>query len=262
MITELIEYMSKEDVSACITKLVPLVIHRVGNLNARIHTASTQTLMFLAADRRVGLQVIGPYVVVPIKKTRSQSNIYIGRLDLVQQMLKEFTSTQGLSVDAVMTFATPSLDSPDDKLRKAGLRVVCEVHRLQRMAGGSIEEKYFANLKPSVAKKLHAKLAEIDDGRESSTDIGRSGSRTGRQHLAPLEPLQNSQVFGRNPSMNKPRKTKKDLGSADVGSFKKLRSENNHLTLGPENSFGRKGLSRINTFDEQEEGLMSEILNV
>lgn len=244
-----------------VNKFVPLIIHRVGNLNARIHTASTQMLLFLAADRRVGLQAIGPFALAPLKKSRSQAALYVGRLDLVQQMLRQFSSTQGLSVGSVMTFAAAALDSPDDKLRKAAVKVVCEIYRLQRMAGGNLDHKYLVSLKPAVMTKLEAKFAEVDAGLRGGGSM--QGSR-----LAPLGPIISRQ--------NLPCSARAEADglciSSSSGTAAPLRKEKSkpprpeglqHKKPRPadrdENIWG-PAPNRRTVFDDDEEGLMNEIL--
>ena len=252
-----------------VSRLVPVLMHRVGNLNARIHAGASQTLMFLASERRIGPQVVGPYALAPFKKSRSQSNMYIGRLDLVQQMLKKFSSTQGLSVGSVMTFSAAALDSPDDKLRKAAVKVVCEVYRLQRMAGSEIDGKYLVNIKPAVMKKLQAKFAEIDGG----APVEAPSSST-RKSLAPLGdvPLGHNLPNG-GTSSSSSSKGKNKPPRSDASTHKKLRREDLPGVFSPgpmDESIGdlmatrRKPFNpnppKRGVFDDTDEGLMNDIL--
>ena len=254
-----------------VNRLVPVLMHRVGNLNARIHTGASQTLMFLASERRIGPQVVGPYALAAFKKSRSQSNMYIGRLDLVQQMLKSFSSTQGLSVGSVMAFSAAALDSPDDKLRKAAVKVVCEVYRLQRMAGGDIDDKYLVNLKPAVLKKLQAKFAEIDGGAPVE---GPASTSSARKHLAPLEDVPIRRNIPNGGASSSSSKGKNKPPRSDSTQHKKLRREDLPGVFSPgpmdesigslmatrRKPFNPNPASTRRVFDDTDEGLMNDIL--
>lgn len=247
--------VSKQALHEGLAKLLPTILQRVGNLNARIHSASLQALLFVAADRRVSTEFVGPYVLAPIKKKSGQSALYIGRLELIQQMLKEFSSTRGLSVDAVMGFATAALDSPDEKLRRGAVRVVCQLYSLQRMAGGTLDEKHLVGLKPAILKKLRAKFADIDGVSPPPMDGDqKAGGR--RKELVPLKPMNNTLPHPDGAAF--PSKARKG-GSKVAGGRKQPRLDKQAPELWDE----LPSMIPANTqhFDHLEEDLMNEILN-
>eukprot|EP00873_Tetraselmis_striata_P015725 jgi/Tetstr1/435989/TSEL_024870.t1 len=213
--------VSKQALHEGLAKLLPTILQRVGNLNARIHSASLQALLFVAADRRVSTEFVGPYVLAPIKKKSGQSALYIGRLELIQQMLKEFSSTRGLSVDA----------------------------------GGTLDEKHLVGLKPAILKKLRAKFADIDGVSPPPMDGDqKAGGR--RKELVPLKPMNNTLPHPDGAAF--PSKARKG-GSKVAGGRKQPRLDKQAPELWDE--LPSMIPANTQHFDHLEEDLMNEILN-
>jgi hypothetical protein len=260
--------IATDTLQAGLAKLMPTILARVGNINTRIHTASLQALLFVAADRRLSTEFVGPYVLAPPKKKSGQAPLLAGRLELIQSLLKEFNSTRGMSVDSVMAFAQPALDSPDEKLRRSAVRVVCELYSLQRMAGGTLDEKYLASLKPAVQKKLRVKFAEIDGvAPPPAVPSGGSGKRH-RQELAPLKGVQRFPIpidehgEARQTAVRKSNSKKPSSRSKkQQHQFQQQGAAPYEAALSPPAWDQLPPVPPARRFDALDEGLMNEILN-
>mmetsp|Transcript_7204 Transcript_7204/g.15720 ORF Transcript_7204/g.15720 Transcript_7204/m.15720 type:complete len:559 (-) Transcript_7204:921-2597(-) len=156
--------------------LMPIIIHRCGNLNTRIHESSLQALMGVAAKQNFGCGYVGPFALAalpPRSKDASQVAQMYGRLDLLYSLLSTYKSTKGLAVEDVLVFAKQGLDMPDEKVRQCAIKVVVEVYKLQKMAGAEFEpQKYLGPVKPALMQVLQRRFAEASAELEGGAAAG------------------------------------------------------------------------------------------
>ncbi|KXZ47576.1 hypothetical protein GPECTOR_34g735 [Gonium pectorale] len=161
--------------------LMPTLLHRVGNNNARIQETSIQALLTLANQPALGLAFLAPHALSAIpKKSQSGAAAAIqmsGRLELITCMLNVQVQQQmgfgtagrtpaaaaaagkggdALMAEDVVRFTRPALDMPDDKVRTAAVRLVAEVYRTRKAAGQpfEVEKMVGAGLKPALMQRL------------------------------------------------------------------------------------------------------------
>lgn len=165
--------LKREVLAEGMDPLIPTLLHRSGNNNARIQECTIQALLTLASTQSLGLSYLAPHALsaIPTKKSSSSTGSsaatqMAGRLELLTSMLSvEAQQTIGqtfggrmpasrsgsistaaaaarlhsssMPTDTVLHFARPALEMPDDKVRQAAVRLIAELYRRHKLATGS-----------------------------------------------------------------------------------------------------------------------------
>jgi hypothetical protein len=122
-----------------------------------------------------------------------------GRLDLLSSLLNSNSnSLHEISVDEVMKFTKQGLDMPDERVRQSAIRVIAEVHRMQKMAGKVLQlEHKLGVLKPALMQLLQKRCEEADQVGGSEV-VGMKVSALPDIHNRKLPALGNGiKVFGK-----------------------------------------------------------------
>merc|ERR1719163_1125527 len=139
--------------------LVPIIVSKSSDRNARSIEGTKTGLVFLARQPLVGCQAVMTHMLMPIASAKEVAAIR-GRLELITQFITEFgfSKTSAMSLSAVMGFVRPHLDATDEKVRRAAVEVTVQCYQLK----GERTRKFCANLKPALLKLLEQRFAELD----------------------------------------------------------------------------------------------------
>jgi len=150
--------LKKEVISQGLDMLVPIIVAKTSDRNARSIEGTRQALVYLARQPTVGCQPVMAYILTPINAKEVAS--IRGRLELISHLIDEFgfSKTSGLSLSAVMGFVRPHLEAPDEKVRRAAVEVTVSCYNKK----GERTMKYCSNLKPALLKLLEQRFAEVD----------------------------------------------------------------------------------------------------
>jgi len=163
--------LTKEVLNKQVDTIIPIVVGKTSDRNARSIEGTRQALVFFARQSTVGCQQAVAHMLTPITNTKDLKAIQ-GRLELIDHMIGEFgfAKTGGLSLSSVMAFVRPHLDAPDEKVRRAAVEVTVSSYKLK----GDRTMKYCSNLKPALLKLLEQRFAEVD---------GKSGKSSAKKSL-------------------------------------------------------------------------------
>eukprot|EP00854_Cymbomonas_tetramitiformis_P006756 gene6756-8080_t len=155
--------------------ILPILVHRSGNMNPRITQASQEVIIDLCRKEEIGLEYTVPFTLEPLsmKKSKNQASMYIGRVELLMGLVKEFDldTSPSLTAEELLTFSRPAMDSPDEKVRHIAVQLVVEVYR---RSGNAIDEHYFDVINPKMVKKLRAKFAEAESQVDDPEAVARA----------------------------------------------------------------------------------------
>lgn len=151
--------ISESQINLALEKVVPIIVAKTSDRNARSIEGTRQALVFLSRCEKVGCQPVMAHVLTPIASAKEVQNIR-GRLELIHHMIKEFgfSKTSALSLSAVMGFVRPHLDATDEKVRRAAVEVTVACYTIK----GERTLKFCSKLKPALFKSLEARFAEVD----------------------------------------------------------------------------------------------------
>ncbi|EFJ46205.1 hypothetical protein VOLCADRAFT_105644 [Volvox carteri f. nagariensis] len=174
--------------------LMPTLLHRVGNNNARIQPS-------------LGLAFLAPHALSAIPKKSQMgaaaASQMAGRLELITCMLNVQVQQQmgfgtagrtagaggrgvpdALPAEEIVCFTRPALDMPDDKVRAAAVRLVAEVYRGRKAAGQAfeVEKMLGGGVKPALLQVLHRRFTEVDE------EIAGGGARAAGNEDVPVGP--------------------------------------------------------------------------
>jgi len=163
---------SPELVQEGVHKLVPIIVAKSSDRNARSIEGTQAALVFLARQPLVGCQPVMTHMLLPIASAKEVAAIR-GRLELISQFISEFgfSKSSGMSLSAVMGFVRPHLDATDEKVRRAAVEVTVQCYQLK----GERTRKFCANLKPALQKLLEQRFVELDGGKPAGKPASAGG---------------------------------------------------------------------------------------
>jgi len=152
--------------------LVPIIVAKSSDRNARSIEGTQAALVFLARQPLVGCQPVMTHMLMPIASAKEVAAIR-GRLELISQFISEFgfSKSSGMSLSAVMGFVRPHLDATDEKVRRAAVEVTVQCYQLK----GERTRKFCANLKPALQKLLEQRFVELDGGKPAGKPASAGG---------------------------------------------------------------------------------------
>jgi len=152
--------VSQYKITGAIDMLVPIIVEKTSDRNARSIEGTRQALIFLARQPSVGCRPVQAHILTPIANLKDVAGIR-GRLELITHVIDEFgfSKTSGMSLSSTMGFVRPHLDAPDEKVRRAAVEVTVGCYSLK----GERTLKFCSNLKPALLKLLEQRFAEVNN---------------------------------------------------------------------------------------------------
>ncbi|GAX84082.1 hypothetical protein CEUSTIGMA_g11506.t1 [Chlamydomonas eustigma] len=262
--TQLSQHILQEGMNT----LMPIMVHRCGNLNTRIHEAALQALLSVASFSSFGCGYVAPFAMAEVPKRgrdASQAAQMYGRLDLLSSLLNSNArSLHEISVDEVMQFTKQGLDMPDEKVRQTAIRVIVEVYKMQKTAGKMMQlEQKLGSLKPALMQLIQKRCEEADQG-ESAEVVGVKVSSLPDIDSRKLPALGNGiKVFGKPlPPLSNPEPSTSpsspDAGTGALKSSGSMRKKGGEsvraITPSGGSSVAGRGRSRMNAAESSERG--------
>lgn len=151
--------VDKQLVSAELDIILPIIVAKTSDRNARSIEGTRQAIVYLARQPTLGCQPVMAHILALITNAKEVAAIR-GRLELIAHIIDEFgfNKNSGMSLSAVMGFVRPHLDASDEKVRRAAIEVTVSCYSLK----GERTLKYCTNLKPALLKLLEQRFAEVD----------------------------------------------------------------------------------------------------
>lgn len=151
--------LAQQAVKDNLESLLPIIISKTADRNARSLEGTRQALIFLARCKSVGCSPVMAHLFSPVQNHKERVLIR-GRLDLINHVIDEFGfgKSTTITMQLVMGFVRPHLDATDEKVRRAAVEVTvnCYKHKGDRTL------KYVTNVKPALMKLLQQRFSEID----------------------------------------------------------------------------------------------------
>jgi len=179
---------SKEILRANIEELLPVIIGKTADRNARSNEGTRSMLCFLARCPSIGCSPVMAHIFAPIAGDNTKEISAIrGRLELINHVIDQFGfgKTTTITMQLVMGFVRPHLDATDEKVRRAAIEVTVNCYKYK----GERTLKYITNVKPALLKLLQQRFAELNKPGKSSRKNAKSAlpevRGKPRKHLAP-----------------------------------------------------------------------------
>jgi len=167
--------LRRGDAQAMLDPMMPLLVERLGDANARAVNSARDTLLDLA--RCLGAQFIAQYVLrEPTKKVHFR--VYSSRLLVLNAMASQFgvqpESRDGLPLEATMQLAMKWFNNPSNDVRENATKLVGACYMavgLRRIEG------YLANLRPAQREAFDAEFERAQSGPSSQGPSPSAGAR-------------------------------------------------------------------------------------
>jgi len=144
--------LKRADVQQGLELVLPLIVDRLGDVNARCSSAAKDALLALAHCTAVGPLYTAQGVLKPIKKDKKNvpSRVLATRVQLLKQLIQEFGVSpgrkDGIPLDASMSLAMEWFNNPSADVRNACVSLVGCAYL---SAGASKVEPFLKDLRPA-----------------------------------------------------------------------------------------------------------------
>ncbi|XP_071840372.1 centrosomal protein of 104 kDa-like isoform X1 [Apostichopus japonicus] len=150
--------MTKNDTSYVVENVLPELMGRIGDTNARLKGAAVDYIVEFAGLREVRhLHTVPGQCTIPFK-SNSQAKMAVTKVDIVIRLVQDLgvDNNSGLTVDNVMTFAMKAVQHTAGEVRDAGLQLICELYKVN---GPEVKSRLPNEEDPKVLKNpLYVKI--------------------------------------------------------------------------------------------------------
>ncbi|KAJ8021473.1 hypothetical protein HOLleu_38689 [Holothuria leucospilota] len=125
--------MTRNDTAYVVDNVLPDLMSRIGDTNARLKVASVDFIIEMARMREVlPLHTVPTQCTIPFKPN-SQAKIATTKVDIVIRLLQDLgiDRNSGLTVDNVMTFALKAIEHTAGEVRDAGMQLIFELYKVK-----------------------------------------------------------------------------------------------------------------------------------
>lgn len=164
--------LKKADVQGALDPLLPLLVERLGDVNARCSSASRDALLALAHCTSVGPLFTAQFLLKPIKKDKKNvpSRVLVARLQMLRQLVTEFgvqpTRRDGIPLDSTMAIAMEWFANPAADVRNASVALVGCAYM---SAGASKVDPFLKDLRPAQRDVFEIEFERLGaDGYQNS----------------------------------------------------------------------------------------------
>lgn len=221
---------AQEVINNNLEELLPLIISKTADRNARSNEGTRAILCFLAKSPLVGCSPVMAHIFSPIVNFKEISAIR-GRLEIIDHLIDQFGfgKSSTITMQLVMGFVRPHLDATDEKVRRAAIEVTVSCYKYK----GDRTLKYITNVKPALLKLLEQRFAELDKPAKGSRKHAKSAQGLPAVRGKPRKQLpkreSSSQPCG---NTTDPFAPKGDLGNV-LSDCPQLFSMGNTMTMSP-----------------------------
>ncbi|CAM6084497.1 unnamed protein product [Calypogeia fissa] len=145
--------ISARDLQHSSTKLINILLDKLGDSNIRSKDAAAETLMFMASKKELGLDVVAKPLLRPAKNQAIWKPV-LGRLNWLLVAIPAFgvqpQSRQGFSSETLMSYVSHAINNPNGEVRNASVKVTTEVYKIM----GATVERYLKGIKPMIREVL------------------------------------------------------------------------------------------------------------
>ncbi|CAF2057327.1 unnamed protein product [Rotaria magnacalcarata] len=133
--------IQKQDILASLERVLPVLLQRTGDSNARLRQKAQETIIESASYPELKpLHIITHYCVLPFNKTCAP-RLAISRCELIEELMKILdvkTGDNGLTVDNVSKFCAQALEHNAGEVRELAIKLLLSLYKTH----GTIVKRY------------------------------------------------------------------------------------------------------------------------
>merc|ERR1719379_2840180 len=161
-------HLKKADVQPALEVLFPLLLERLGDVNARCSAAAREAVVALAACPAVGPVYSAQGLLKPLKKDKKNvpSRVVVARLTILRQLATDYgwqpARKDGVPIEAAMSFSMQWFSNPSGDVRNACVALVGAAYQEQ----AAKVEPFLKDLRPAQRDVFDAEFERLglDDG--------------------------------------------------------------------------------------------------
>jgi hypothetical protein len=182
-------HLKKADVQPALEALFPLLLERLGDVNARCSNAAREAVIALAACPSVGPVYAAQWLLKPLKKDKKNvpSRVLVARLTLLRQLATDYgwqpARKDGVPLEAAMSLSMQWFSNPSGDVRNACVALVGAAYQEQ----AAKVEPFLKDLRPAQRDVFDAEFERLglEDGgytpRDAEPIHGEDGQEEPRQ---------------------------------------------------------------------------------
>jgi len=188
--------MRRTDAQASLDQLMPLLVERLGDANARVDSHARDVLLELAHNGAVGAPFTAQYLLRPPKKKAVPPRVYSSRLAILTGLVTDIgvqpESPEGLPLDPMAKLAMEWYGNAASEVRESAVRLMSACYAC---VGLSRIDKYLANLRQSQREVFEAEFQKVDgasDGQPRSNAGVQQNLQPATAHEALVQDVEDS----------------------------------------------------------------------
>lgn len=191
--------LRRPEVQSALDPLMPLLVDRLGDANARVDSHARDALLDFTRCERVGVPFTAQHLLRPPKKKTVPPRVYSSRLNILTGLVFEVgvqpDSREGLPLEPTAQLAMDWYGNASSDVRENAVRLVAACY--SHVGLGRIE-KFLANLRPTQREIFDAEFEKVSNG--GGVDPYSSGGHGGAGRVASMD----DQTMGGLPSPQVP----------------------------------------------------------
>jgi len=182
--------LRRPEVQSALDPLMPLLVDRLGDANARVDSHARDALLDFTRCERVGVPFTAQHLLRPPKKKAVAPRVYSSRLNILTGLVYEVgvqpDNREGLPLDPTAQLAMDWYGNASSEVRENAVRLVAACY--SHVGLGRIE-KYLANLRQTQREIFDAEFEKVSNGQgaDLAPPSGRGGA--GRTAAFTEEPV-------------------------------------------------------------------------
>eukprot|EP00928_Gymnodinium_smaydae_P012291 TRINITY_DN14465_c0_g1_i2.p1 TRINITY_DN14465_c0_g1~~TRINITY_DN14465_c0_g1_i2.p1 ORF type:complete len:391 (-),score=78.50 TRINITY_DN14465_c0_g1_i2:115-1287(-) len=157
--------LRKADAQAALDPLMPLLVDRLGDANARVEKTARDAHLDFARCGAVGAPFTAQYLLRAPKKKTMHARVYSSRLQLLTSLIFEAgvqpDSREGIPLEPTVQLAMEWFNNPNGEVRESAVKLVAACYS---RVGLSRIEKYLANLRQAQREVFDAEFEKVGSG--------------------------------------------------------------------------------------------------
>jgi centrosomal protein CEP104 len=132
-------HIGKQDMNYLLEKVLPVLVHRTGDTNARLRQRAHEYIVEMASNPEIKpLHTVPNYCTIPMS-LQTAPRLALSRVEILEELIKTLgMSPNGLNVENISKFCGQALEHTSGEVRELSTKILIEMYKLN----GPVVRKY------------------------------------------------------------------------------------------------------------------------
>jgi centrosomal protein CEP104 len=126
-------HVGKQDMNYLLEKVLPVLVHRTGDTNARLRQRAHEYVVEMANHTEIKpLHTVPNYCIVPMS-LQTAPRLALSRVEILEELIKRLgTSQNGLNVENISKFCGHALEHTSGEVRELSAKILIEMYKVRK----------------------------------------------------------------------------------------------------------------------------------